>query len=269
MVHIAFGTDSLWVVGIMSKKTSEARKRAFFTALAETGNQTISAERARVSRSWVSLHRSTDPAFKARMESAIAEARARLSRAGAVTSSGKWANINGEKLVVRGSGGRGGGRRVQVSRARLKQWTAAEEGRFLTVLAATCNVKLACRAVGLSVASAHGHRHRWPDFARNWDAAIQDGYITLEMALIENACISLSDPSSGEFERAAVPALPIETMTVDGAIRLLGLHRRTATGVGNYPGGRILEATEEQTYKTIRKWLDRFERTREKRGGAI
>lgn len=248
----------------MSAKTSKARTEAFFTALAETGNQTISAERARVSRSWVTLHRSTDPAFKARMEAAIAEARERLSRAGAVTSSGKWANINGEKLVVRGSRGR----RVQVSRARLKQWTAAEEKRFLAALAATCNVKLACRAVGLSVASAHGHRHRWPDFARSWDAAIQDGYATLEMALIENACISLSDGSSGEFERAAVPALPIETMTVDGAIRLLGLHRRTATGVGNYPGGRILEATEEQAYKSIRKWLDRFERTREKRAAA-
>lgn len=252
----------------MLAKTSKARAEAFFTALAETGNQTISAERARVSRSWVTLHRSTDPVFKARMEAAIAEAREGLSRAGAVTSDGKWANINGERLVLRGSGGRGGGRRVQVSRARLKQWTAAEEKRFLAALAATCNVKLAAQAVGLSVASAHGHRHRWPEFGRAWDAAIQDGYVTLEMALIENACISLSDPASGEFERAAMAALPIETMTVDGAIRLLGLHRRTATGVGNYPGGRILEATEEQAYKSIRKWLDRFERMREKRAAA-
>ena len=35
----------------MSAKTSTARRAAFFTALAETGNQTISAERARVARS--------------------------------------------------------------------------------------------------------------------------------------------------------------------------------------------------------------------------
>lgn len=69
----------------MTAKTWKARTEAFFTALAETGNQTISAERARVSRGWVTLHRSTDPAFKARMDAAIVEARGRLSRAGAVT----------------------------------------------------------------------------------------------------------------------------------------------------------------------------------------
>lgn len=51
----------------MTKKTSEKRKQAFFKALAETGNQTISAERARVSRSWVTLHRSTDSEFKVHM----------------------------------------------------------------------------------------------------------------------------------------------------------------------------------------------------------
>lgn len=33
----------------MSTKTSNARTEAFFKALAETGNQTVSAERARVS----------------------------------------------------------------------------------------------------------------------------------------------------------------------------------------------------------------------------
>lgn len=104
----------------MSAKTSKARTEAFFTALAETGNQTISAERARVSRSWVTLHRSTNPVFRARMEAAIAEARGRLSSAAAVKPSGKWAHIDGEKLVVRGSGGRGDGRRVQ--RNGLRGW---------------------------------------------------------------------------------------------------------------------------------------------------
>ena len=49
----------------MSRKTSPARRAAFLKALSETGNQTIAAERAKVSRSWVQLHRSTDPAFDA------------------------------------------------------------------------------------------------------------------------------------------------------------------------------------------------------------
>lgn len=36
----------------MSARTSAARRRAFFVALAATGNQTLAAERAKVSRSW-------------------------------------------------------------------------------------------------------------------------------------------------------------------------------------------------------------------------
>lgn len=65
----------------MSRKTSAARRAAFFKALRETGNQTIAAERAKVSRSWVQLQRSVDPAFKAAVAAAVAEAKAGLSRA--------------------------------------------------------------------------------------------------------------------------------------------------------------------------------------------
>lgn len=137
----------------MSHKTSKARVEAFFTALAETGNQTISAEQACVSRSWVTLHRSTDPAFKARIEACIATAREALSGA----SSQALVDIDGEEVVVRDSNGR----RVQMSRARLSQWTPRIEARFLTVLAAMCNVKAACAAVGMSPASAYVRRKRW------------------------------------------------------------------------------------------------------------
>ncbi len=207
----------------MSAKTSAARREAFFTALAETGNQTISAERARVSRSWVTLHRSNDPEFKARMEAAISEARERLSRAGAVTSSGKWANINGEALVVRGSRGR----RVQVSRARLKQWTAAEEKRFLSVLSATCNMKLACREVGLSPQSADAHRHRWPEFAARWEAALEEGYWSLQGAMLERATVSL-DPHHYDYLEDWKPSLLVEPMTVDQAFALLHMNKHSA-----------------------------------------
>lgn len=207
----------------MTKKTSQKRTEAFFNALAETGNQTISAERARVSRSWVTLHRSTDPAFKARMEAAILAARARLSSAQDVKPSSKWANIDGEKLVVRGSGGRGGGRRVQVSRARLKQWTVFEEKRFLSVLSATCNVKLACQEVGLSVASVYGHRNRWPEFAARWDAAVEEGYRALQSALLERATISL-DPNAYDYLEDWEPALPIAPMSPEQCLSLLHMN---------------------------------------------
>lgn len=204
----------------MSAKTSKARTEAFFTALAETGNQTISAERARVSRSWVTLHRSTDPAFKARMEACIVEARVRLSRAGAVTSDGKWANINGEKLVVRGSRGR----RAQISRARLKQWTAAEEGRFLAALSATANVNMACEAVGLSVPSAYMHAERWPGFAAAWQDALLDGYPALEAAMLQNALRHFGPEEPDAADGAA--AFPITPMTAQHAMALIDIHKR-------------------------------------------
>ncbi len=62
----------------MSKKFSAQRKNAFLRYLSQTGNQTLSAERAKVSRSWVRLHRSSDPAFDAACREAIEEAKAVL-----------------------------------------------------------------------------------------------------------------------------------------------------------------------------------------------
>ena len=147
----------------MSAKTSPARRAAFFKALRETGNQTLACERARVSRAWVQLQRSTDPAFKAEVAAAVAEARASLLAArpgGRMKPSRKWAHLDGEELVVRGSRGR----RVQVARARLRQWTPRVERRFLRALETCCNLRLALKSVGLSASSLHEHRKRWPAF---------------------------------------------------------------------------------------------------------
>ena len=206
----------------MTAKTSATRTNAFFKALSETGNQTISAERACVSRSWVSLHRSTDPAFRARMEACISEARARLSGAGGVASApvvgAKWGVIHGEELVLRGSNGR----RAQVSRARVGQFTPRLEARFLSVLRRTCNVKMACVAVGVSAAAAYKHRERWTEFERAWEAAIEEGCFALEMALLENGIRALDPQAEGLAEEPALPMLPI---SADDAIRILAMRR--------------------------------------------
>lgn len=246
----------------MSRKTSQARREAFFAALSETGNQTISAERARVSRSWVALHRANDPAFRARMEEAIARARASLaaSARGDTKPSAKWRSIDGEALVVRGSGGSGGGRRTQLARARVRQWTAHEERRFCDVLAQTCNVKLACKAAGLSPVSAYAHRHRNRDFADAWDAALEDGFLALETGLLENALRTLGplvgdadpDQEPGDWK----PALPMEPISFDDAVRLLGLHRAGRTGMGKragrVPGRMPQEAIEAALLKRLK-----------------
>jgi hypothetical protein len=214
-----------------------------------------------VSRSWVSLHQSTDPTFKQACREAVEAARAALvlrqaqdergngnAGAGCEPPSG-WGFLDGEELVVKGTGGsalrqaqgdpstgsgRAAGKRVQIARARLRQWTPRVEERFLATLAATCNVKAACAEVGLTAASAYNHRRRWPRFAERWDEAVEIGYSQLEMGLIEQG----ANLFSGE---GPVEAGPIAGMTADHAIHLLHMHKHRVHGLGKRPGLRARE----------------------------
>jgi hypothetical protein len=65
----------------MNAKHSAARRAAFLRALAQTGNVTLAAERAKVSRSWVQLHRGGDPAFRRLCDETVDEAKAALRQA--------------------------------------------------------------------------------------------------------------------------------------------------------------------------------------------
>lgn len=225
----------------MTVKFSEARKKAFLDALRATANQTLAAERAKVSRSWVQLHRSGDPAFRLAVEEATAEAKAALRDAALPPSSGQastgsaapqdergsnkpprgWGFLDGAELVVKGTNGR----RTQIARARIRQWTPRVEARFLAALAATCNVRASCAEVGMSYASAYAHRDRWPDFARRWDAAVQRGYERIDGGLTANA-IRLFQPDNPP------PELPLPPMTVDDAIRIVRVHDRRRREAG-------------------------------------
>jgi hypothetical protein len=148
----------------------------------------------------------------------------------------KWRHLDGEELVVRGSRGR----RVQVARARLKQWTPRIEARLLALLEESCNIRLALKAVGLSAASRHGHRERWPAFDERCEQAIEIGYDRIDGGLAAGA-IFLLDPPETPIE----PPVPsIAPMSVDDAIRLVRLHERraweAARGVG--PGAGCISA---------------------------
>jgi hypothetical protein len=224
----------------MSAKISKTRREAFLRAVRETGNQTLAAERAKVSRSWVQLHRSGDPAFDADVRAALKASFDKLRMSGERKPPSGWGHLDGEELVVKGTGGsalrdaagaapqdeRKKGKRIQIARARLKQWTPRVEDRFLATLAATCNVKAACAEVGLTAASAYAHRKRWPAFAERWDAAILAGYERLDAGLIAGA-IALLDPELPELYGPPIEAV-VAPVSVDDAIRLVRLHERRA-----------------------------------------
>jgi hypothetical protein len=236
----------------MYPKMSARRRAAFLAALEATGNQTVAAEAAKVSRSWVCLHRSTDPEFDAAVRARIETAKARLrSGEGPAPPSG-WGYLDGEELVVRGTGGFGSAKRVQVARARLHQWTPRIEDRFLAVLQATCNVKAALSAVGMSKGSAYTHRKRWPGFARRWLEAEQVGTIRLEWALIECAQNLAS-------RRELPPAAPMPELTAEQILHSLYMHGHLR-GMGRPPGRFAKGASLEEASARLMYVIEALER---------
>ena len=243
----------------MHKKMSGKRREAFLRALEACGNQTLAAERACVSRSWVCKERRLDPEFDSGCRAAIAASGERLRSGDCNRPPKGWGHLDGVELVVRGTGGSGGGRRVQIARARAGQWTARSEDRFLEVLAATCNAKAAYAAAGKSKGSAYSHRKRWPGFDKRWQAAEDVGYLHLEDALAErgeNLFSSAELPPAG-------PGPELPRMTVKEAIQLIRLHQYQVRQIGKAPGKRWQRRRRlEEVHESILRKLSAVARRR-------
>jgi len=127
---------------------------------------------------------------------------------------------SGDARTVRFRGGTP--KRVRI---RGHRWTDAAETAFLEALAASANVRWSASQVGFSTVAIYGQRARRPDFAERWEAALQQGYARLEMALVRSAADSI-EGIPPEKEQ------PIPPMSVADALNLLKLH---AANVGR-PG---------------------------------
>jgi hypothetical protein len=194
----------------------------FLKALAETGNQTLSAERAKGVAILGDAAARVRSGVRCRRARGMSRLRAQEqlrqdgeAEAGTRPLSPKWRYMDGHELVVRGTGdGIGGRRRVQVARARVKGWNPRTEERFLEALGATCNVRAACAAVGLSVASVYNHRYRWPAFARRWDETASFASERIQNAMFQ--------AGANLYSSETVPVdVAITEMTADHAIQLL------------------------------------------------
>ena len=78
---------------------------------------------------------------------------------------------------------------VQKRAPRKGSWTAEVRARFFAELADSCNIKAACRAVGMSVTGAYALRERDPSFRTGWRRGIAQGYAKLELQMLERALI--------------------------------------------------------------------------------
>ena len=128
------------------------------------------------------------------------------------------------------------------------QWCDETEEKFLDCLAASCNVTVACAEAGVAHTTVYRQRRQRADFAQKWQAALEQGYARLELALVEAANNALTgDP---EAEGTAVAPMSAET-----ALRVLQLHRASVTGQGRQsgwqPGPRRLEEVQDSILRRI------------------
>jgi hypothetical protein len=159
----------------------------------------------------------------------------------------------------------GNGRRLQVRAAREGSWTAANRRVFLDHLATTCNVRRAAQAVGMSEPGAYALRRRDPEFARQWQEAVQLGYEVVEAMLLARAMGTGADAVLPEREDGdPVPPSP-ETMDTELAMSLMRQQLAGGASPGKRIGPRPRCATKAELVAELNKRIAAVKRRREKR----
>jgi hypothetical protein len=139
--------------------------------------------------------------------------------------------------------------------ARKGDWTPRIEQRFADVLAETCNVTLASKAIKRSTGTVYAHRARSAAFRALWEAALATGYSRLELMMLERALHGQEKVVTGRDGSTRVMREYPDRI----ALSLLKMHREGAgTGEGT---AAIDEAECEEARERI---LARLERIRER-----
>ena len=125
-----------------------------------------------------------------------------------------------------------------------RHWRA----RFIDNLAATSNVTLSAEAAGISTARAYKLRRADPDFARQWVAALAEGYLHLEMEVVRR--LRDGDLKAGDGDK----------FDFANAIRLLAAHRAGAAGgqsqIRNVSAAEV-RASIDRKIEDIRRRMER------------
>lgn len=105
---------------------------------------------------------------------------------------------------------------------RIREISETQRQLFVEVLSACCNVRHAAAAAGFSHSAAYKLRRVDRDFADAWQAALENGYARLEMALVERA-IDTIEKLNGDDDGTPLP--PVGAMTVAQAMDVMAKHR--------------------------------------------
>lgn len=140
----------------------------------------------------------------------------------------------------------------QIVESRGPRWTDAHAQRFFDELGAHCNVTRAARAVGFSTVALYARRNNDPGFAERWQVALAQGYVRIELALVQRAGETLTGATPD-------PALPVAPMTVAEALALLKMHKARVTGEGATRGRRPRPRTLDEVRASIAAKLEAIE----------
>ncbi len=141
-------------------------------------------------------------------------------------------------------------RRLQHGAARPRSSFAKWSKPFLSELAATSNVSAAARKAGVSTGTAYDTRRANPEFNRQWQQALSEGYDHLEMELLHRLRNGEVKPASGA--KRGVRAFDNAT-----AFRLLAAHRDSAARFRAIRGNEDAEAIVQSINATLEKMRQR------------
>jgi len=173
------------------RRISPKHEVAYLRALAETGNASLAAARAGVSRDWAYKRRLVNPSFAGRCREMLTMAKARLL--------------------------------VRVNRPRSGGWNSDREERFLTALAATGDVEVAAGSAGITLPSAYRHRAVRPAFAARWAEALAAYGPDEDAGWIESAACFFEGETPDEHNAVRVTS-------VRQVLRMLARSERSGRG---------------------------------------
>ena len=146
------------------------------------------------------------------------------------------------------------GNQAKLRDATKRDWTKKKETNFLTMLAETCNVTLACGEAGVSISAAYARRKKNAAFRAAWGEAIAVAYRRVELMLLErvfNGTEKVVTRKDGSEERVREYPNGI-------ALQLLKMHKETAQAAEAEHSPEAVEELREKLRRKLKRLRTRM-----------